>query len=87
MDSSLFAPSFDCSKASNAQEKLVCSDRELSKIDVEMSQAYAKARDRTSDKDALRKAQTEWIKQIFRSCSDKNCLTSAYKNRISELQK
>jgi uncharacterized protein len=40
-DNTPFAPSFDCAKASNAQEKLVCSDRELAKLDVALSQAYS----------------------------------------------
>lgn len=86
-DNSPFAPSFDCAKASNMQEKLVCSDRELSKMDVELSQAYSLSKEKTSDKESLRKTQMEWIRQAFRSCSDKSCLVSAYKTRISELQK
>jgi uncharacterized protein YecT (DUF1311 family) len=87
VDSSPFSPSFDCTKANSGQERLVCSDRELSKLDVELSQAYASAREAASDKEALRKAQTDWIKQSFRACSDKVCLVSAYKARTVELQK
>jgi len=82
-----FTPSFDCSKASNGQERLICSDRELSKLDVDLSNAYASARQRASDPQALRSAQREWIKSVQKSCSDKECLTSAYKNRIAELQR
>lgn len=81
-----FAPSFDCSKASQLHERLVCSDRDLAKLDVEASQAYAKARDRRTDKDALKKEQINWIKSSLRSCVDKACLTDVYKKRILELQ-
>jgi uncharacterized protein len=86
VDNSPFFPSFDCAKASNGQEKLVCADRQLSKLDVDLSQAYAKARDKTADKDKLRKEQLEWIKFSLRACSDKTCLVGTYQKRISELQ-
>jgi uncharacterized protein len=85
VDNSPFSPSFDCAKASNGQEKLVCGDRELSKLDVDLSQAYAKAREKTADKDKLKKEQLEWIKFSLRACSDKNCLVGAYQKRLSEL--
>jgi uncharacterized protein YecT (DUF1311 family) len=81
-----FSPSFDCSKASNSQEKMVCSDRELSRLDVEMSQAYARARQLSADKDALRNEQLTWLKGSFRECPDKSCLADAYKKRIALLQ-
>jgi uncharacterized protein YecT (DUF1311 family) len=85
-DPSPFAPSFDCTKASNGQEKLVCDDRDLSKIDVDLSQAYAKAKEKTTDKDRLKKEQLEWIKFSLRACSDKTCLINTYQKRISALQ-
>jgi len=65
---------------------LVCGDRELAKLDVDLSQSYAKAREKTADKDELKKEQLEWIKFSLRACSDKTCLVGAYQKRISELQ-
>jgi uncharacterized protein len=65
---------------------MVCGDRALSKLDVDLSQAYAKAKENTVDKDKLKKEQLEWIKFSLRACSDKNCLLGAYQKRISELQ-
>lgn len=85
-DNSPFAPSFDCSKASNAQEKMICADRELSSLDVALSQAYRRARDKSTDKELIKKQQLNWIKSSLRACSDKLCLVDAYKNRISQLQ-
>lgn len=85
VDSTPFSPSFDCAKASSQQEKLVCSDRELSKLDVQLSQAYTKAKDKSADVNALKKTQIDWIKSS-RACSDKACLVDSYKKRISELQ-
>ena len=86
VDDSPFTPSFDCAKASNGQEKLVCADRELSRLDVELSQAYSKTRDKSTDKNTLKQEQLEWIKYSLRACSDKNCLISTYNKRIAELQ-
>ena len=86
-DNSPFAPSFDCQKASNGAERLVCSDRELAKLDVDLNQIYIKARDLTDDKEKLENEQNEWIKSSRNACSDKNCMTNAFKQRISELSK
>ena len=36
-------PSFDCNKATTEVEKIICSDEELSKLDVEMNKWYRKA--------------------------------------------
>ena len=81
-----FAPSFDCAKASTAQEKMICADRELSRLDVELSQAYSRARSQRADKDGLRKEQTQWLRTNVRACTDKPCLADTYKKRITELQ-
>ena len=37
------SPSFDCAKATTEVEKLICSDDELAKLDVEMNKWYKKA--------------------------------------------
>ena len=86
VDSSPFAPSFDCSKASATHEKLICGDRELSRIDVDLSQAYSTARDKSADKEKLKKEQLEWIKVSLRTCVDKSCLVGAYQKRILDLK-
>lgn len=85
-DNSPFAPSFDCTKASAPHEKMVCGDRELSKLDNVLSKAYSQAKEQTTDKNKLKKDQLEWMKTSLRACSDKACLVGAYKQRISELQ-
>lgn len=86
-DNNPFTPSFDCSKATTGQERLICSDRELSRLDVEMSNAYTKARQLSSDVQTLRAEQREWVKGVQKSCSDKECLVTAYSNRIAQLTK
>ncbi len=39
-----FAPSFDCMKAANSVEKMICNDRELSSLDVQLSNIYSDAK-------------------------------------------
>ena len=85
-DNSPFAPSFDCSKANTGTERLICSDRELSKLDVALSVAYQKARDNSSDKDKLKKDQIDWIKYSLRACSDKKCIADAINTRLAQLK-
>lgn len=77
-------PSFDCSKASNYTEKLVCSDKALAELDVKLASLYSQRRSESSDKDALRQAQIEWVKSS-RKCTDRECVVSAYNSRISSL--
>lgn len=85
VDTSAFAPSFDCAKASTGPERLICSDRDLSKLDVALSQAYSKAREKSADKNKLKSEQLEWFKRSRNACADKTCMENAYKQRISDL--
>jgi uncharacterized protein YecT (DUF1311 family) len=85
-DNTPFAPSFDCSKASNKVEKLICADRDLSRLDVELSKAYQAARDASTDKDQLKKDQISWVK-LSRTCEDKACLQSSLEMRLKQLKK
>ncbi|SFI39688.1 Protein of unknown function [Nitrosomonas sp. Nm34] len=85
IDNTPFAPSFDCTKASNGAERLICSDRDLSKLDVDLSQVYLKMRDKALDKNKFKAKQIDWIKTSRNACSDKFCMENAYTQRISEL--
>jgi uncharacterized protein YecT (DUF1311 family) len=87
VDNNPFAPSFDCTKASSSQERLICGDRELPKLDVQMAGAYADARKKSTDADTLKAEQKQWLKNTQRSCTDKVCLVSAYTSRIAILDK
>lgn len=78
-------PSFDCAKASKPQEKLICSDNELAELDAKLAEAYSKAT-QSGDKTVVLQAQRQWIRQSFNSCSDKDCLLTAYRDRIAQLQ-
>lgn len=79
-------PSFDCAKASMNSEKLICSDRELSALDVRLANTYARIRNAASDKNALQKSQFDWIKNHQRICRDKACMVEAYHQRLRQLE-
>lgn len=77
--------SFDCAKANSAQEKMICGDRELARLDIELSADYRKARDAATDAKALQSEQLQWLKSTRKACSDTTCLVEAYKSRLAQL--
>jgi uncharacterized protein len=81
-----FAASFDCSKATRSQDKMVCSTPALSAADTQLTVLYKSALAETSDPTALRKAQEAWL-ATRNTCSDPACLLQAYQTRIAMLQK
>lgn len=80
-----FAPSFDCAKASTAAERLICSNQQLSSLDVQLLQAYKQALSRTAAKDSVKAALNEWRKNQRDACSTAECMISAYQARIQSL--
>lgn len=79
-----FSPSFDCAKASNATEKLICSNRSLAQSDVELMKAY-KIAQKKSEPTQLKQSQRAWM-AVRNSCMDVPCVAAAYKQRLSELE-
>lgn len=87
------APSFDCAKATTEVEKLICSDDELTKLDVELNKSYhafMKTLDEEYYRNKLKKKQREWLKYITKapcfSGTDKiNCLKNIYTFRTQQL--
>ena len=86
-------PSFDCAKATTEVEKLICSDDELAKLDVEMNKSYhafMKTLDDDFYRNKLKKKQREWLKDITKapcfSGTDKiSCLKNIYAFRVQQL--
>jgi uncharacterized protein YecT (DUF1311 family) len=81
-----WSPSFDCAKVSNGAERLICSNRQLSELDVQLSQEYSSAVKRSTDSAALKDEQRRWISRVRGACSSVDCLSDAYKIRLSELR-
>ena len=79
--------SFDCAKASTRIEKLICSDSELASLDIELSRAYANARNSldAAGKKVLLDEQRKWL-EAYNQCSDKPCVLHNLQIRIKTLQ-
>lgn len=84
-DTGPITPSFDCAKAGNAPERMICGDRDLARLDVELAAAYSKARVAAADPNALRAEQQAWLKSSRNACADKACMVDAYKTRLTQL--
>ena len=78
--------SFDCTKAKNDAERLVCSDSELALLDLRMAQLYEMGLGRVSDANEFLGEQRVWLTQRD-ACTDKQCLIVAYNDRIKDIQR
>lgn len=76
------AASFNCAKASTANEIAICSDDELSTLDETLAAVYKKARGSVSDAKRLKSEQVNWIKSLGTCNGNVDCLISAYRNRV-----
>lgn len=85
LSSSLNAASFDCDKASTHVEKLICSNPDLSQLDSDLGAAYKAAMNKAVNKDNIKQEQRHWLKTKLNICKDIECLSSAYFQRISQL--
>jgi len=81
-----WSASFDCSKAQSSIEKTVCADGELSQLDSKLSEAYQKTLKGSSDPDAIKAAQKDWLRNQRNTCKDQACLLVAYHGRLSALE-
>ncbi|WP_075185003.1 lysozyme inhibitor LprI family protein [Teredinibacter haidensis] len=85
------AASFDCSKADRELDKTICLNKNLSKLDEDMSSYYFKLKETLNEKksDKFLKNQRVWLKQRAVECgfNDATCLVELYKTRILELRK
>ena len=80
------AASFNCSKASTLNEKAICADPELSKLDEVLAATYKEVRSAIANKEMLKSEQINWIKSISTCNGITECLVEAYKNRIRILE-
>ena len=90
---SLNAVSFDCDKASNAIEKTICSDLNLSKQDDELQRIYQAFKLASSDPKKIKNDQLLWLTQRNKCSSDyennmtlNECIAKAYQSRIAYLE-
>ncbi|MBL8895732.1 MAG: MliC family protein [Rhizobiales bacterium] len=82
--------SFDCSKATQKIEKLVCGDDQLAGLDRTLADDFDKAMGQISadDQKELRESQSAWIKSrdaCAKEQDQKACTLQSYKTRIAIL--
>jgi uncharacterized protein len=88
------AASFDCAKVETAMERAICADAELSALDQNLQNSYAKAMRLLSNagKTVLRDGQRRWLHHASLVCFDlrndgpvRDCLMDMYERRLKEL--
>jgi uncharacterized protein YecT (DUF1311 family) len=87
-------PSFDCAKAGNSIQLMICADAKLAEWDARMDQAYQVrlAKIVGDDRRELVETQRQWIKSRDAQCSQthlaaaKSCVLQMTKARVTELQ-
>jgi uncharacterized protein len=86
----LAPPSFDCSKAGDDSEKMVCGDAELSALDRQLAGEFAKAQAKTgADASTLKATQVGWMKgrnECWKADDKRQCVLESYLTRIAELK-
>lgn len=78
-------PTFSCTKARSAAERLICQDRQLSGLDVQLANLYAVAKASAADSDEFKRATSAAWADRERRCADKQCLLGWYANRSAAL--
>ena len=83
------AASFDCATAARPIEALICSDPKLSKLDEEMTQAYAAkiATLSPAGRQILKQSQRSWLRMVDGACElEPACVAEKYQHRSDELR-
>lgn len=79
-------PSFDCKEPVSFKEKEVCTNNDLAKLDLYLSQLYHHGLDQSGQSSVVKNTQTEWLNNSLNICKDQPCLAQAYASRIAQLE-
>ena len=85
----IVSPSFDCPRASNNVERLICSTPDIAILDLTMANAYRDlfAERRTKEqRNELKTSQNYWLSHVRGKCLNTTCLKEVYDNRIIQLR-
>jgi uncharacterized protein YecT (DUF1311 family) len=86
LSSPAYAAGFDCGKAANDVERLVCSDQALSYYDRRLNYEYRKGLAKSSDTRAYVEEQKRWLSDSRDRCTDVACLVGVYFDRLEALR-
>lgn len=81
-----YKTSFNCNKASTYVEKTICTDSDLAKLDLSLSNIYKTKLSKTKDKSSLKSQQKTWVQDVQAACTDKTCIADVISARINELK-
>ena len=81
------AASFDCTQAKGRIDKLVCSNKDLSTLDEQVSVVYSRNLAMASNLPHLKDSQRRWLRDDRNSCTEVSCVMAAYKKRLQELER
>ncbi len=81
--------SFDCSKASNKTERLICSNNEIGFLDEVLAGKYKKALSliSKSEQKELRNSQRKWLKKRKKYCDTVSSCINEFSDRIDFLER
>ena len=81
------AQSFNCRGVHHADEQVICKDPYLSKLDEQLSGAFAKVFDKLPPRAQKELADDEddWVASRHQCGADSRCIAEEYRNRIREL--
>jgi hypothetical protein len=80
-------PSFSCDKAKSRNLQIVCADRRLVVLDLDVAFAYARALADARDPDAVRRGQEAWIREVANAPADAGAIRAIYQRRLGELER
>ncbi|ACA96175.1 MULTISPECIES: lysozyme inhibitor LprI family protein [Burkholderia cepacia complex] len=79
-----FVTSFNCLQASHDDEWAICHDPGLAAMDRRLAQLYSAALQNSSDTEALRQSESNWVTARHQCGKDLDCLRRAYGERIGQ---
>lgn len=79
-------PSFDCARARSTNERLICADPELARLDRALGALHMRARAAAPDPTAFQAASALAWRERERRCRDRDCLLAWFEERRTTLQ-
>lgn len=76
-----YSASFDCSKASSDNEKMICKNPTVSKLDEDLGVAFKPLR----NSGIFRTIQSDWLLNVRDNCESVQCLEEAYSEQVGFL--
>nr|BDD47815.1 hypothetical protein 2 [Gammaproteobacteria bacterium] len=77
--------SFVCETATSEVEKMVCANKDLSRLDERVDKYYGEAMEVAVNPNEIRTTQRAWLRSR-NNCKTEECVSNAYERRIKELR-